>query len=344
MKGAAFTWNLPEKGDLVINPMVNMDSGFAEGEAIADLTYWARENGGRVPSSRAIVRLPDGARCEPDLSWLSPEQLAELGPIRSDRAIALCPAFVAEIMSSSDRLPPLQRKMERYIANGALLGWLIDPYHRRVYRYRPGLPVETLEDPETISGDPVLPGFVFAVRQRIFRPARRIDIMVTTAMPVPKPAPPLPASAPAADAAADMDDFVLPHPVSVNIRPILESVAGLLTDDEIDQRFVELHQANEEYGVSLELTAEGELVISPMVNRKGSYAELEMGAELVIWSREHGGEAHGANANMRLPDGSRIRPDALWLSPAQVAALPPVADDKPITVCPVFCRGDSIRH
>ena len=164
--------------------------------------------------------------------------------------------------------------------------------------------------------------------------------MVTTAVPVPKPAvaTPAPAAAPVADAAADadMDDFDLPHPVSVNIRPILESVAGLLTDDEIDQWFVELHQANEEYGVSLELTAEGELVISPMVNRKGSYAEVEMVIDIGIWSREHGGEAHGANANMRLPDGSRIRPDALWLSPEQVAALPPVADDKPITVCPVF--------
>ena len=164
--------------------------------------------------------------------------------------------------------------------------------------------------------------------------------MVTTAMPVPKPAAATaaPASAPVADVAADADvnDFDLPHPVSVNIRPILESVAGLLTDDEIDQWFVELHQANEEYGVSLELTAEGELVISPMVNRKGSYAEVEMVIDIGIWSREHGGEAHGANANMRLPDGSRIRPDALWLSPEQVAALPPVADDLPITVCPVF--------
>ena len=167
-EGRGFYLELTGKGELAINPMVNMDSGFAEGEAIADLTYWARENGGRVPSSRAIVRLPDGARCEPDLSWLSPEQLAELGPIRSDRAIALCPAFVAEIMSGSDRLPPLQRKMERYIANGAELSWLIIPRLRQVHIYRPGAPVEVMEDPETISGDPVLPGFVFAVRQRIF--------------------------------------------------------------------------------------------------------------------------------------------------------------------------------
>ena len=57
--------------------------------------------------------------------------------------------------------------------------------------------------------------------------------MVTTAMPIPKPA---------AVADADVDDFVLPHPVSVNIRPILESVAGLLADDEIDQWFAGLRQ------------------------------------------------------------------------------------------------------
>ena len=160
--------------------------------------------------------------------------------------------------------------------------------------------------------------------------------MVTTAMPVPKPAA---AAAPAADVAADADaeDFVLPHPVSVNIRPILESVAGLLADDEIDQWFVELDRANEEQGLRFELTGEGELVISPMVNRHGGRAELRMTLALGNWEDEYGGEAYGPDANMRLPDGSRLRPDALWLSPEQVAALPPVADDdKPITVCPAF--------
>ena len=164
--------------------------------------------------------------------------------------------------------------------------------------------------------------------------------MVTTAMPIPKPAAatPAPASAPVADVAADADvnDFDLPHPVWVNIRPILESVAGLLTDDEIDQWFVELHQANEEQGLRFELTGEGELVISPMVNRRGGRAEIGMTSALYIWEEQHGGEAYGPDANMRLPDGSRLRPDALWLSPAQVAALPPIADDLPITVCPAF--------
>ena len=166
-EGRGFYLEMTAEGELVINPMVNMDGAIAEGESITDLTIWSRENGGRVPSSRAIVRLPDGARAEPDMSWLSPEQMELLGPI-SSRAITVCPAFVAEIVSGTDRLPPLRRKMERYIANGAQLGWLIDPYRRRVYVYRPNVEVEVLEDPETIGGEPVLPGFVFEVRRRIF--------------------------------------------------------------------------------------------------------------------------------------------------------------------------------
>jgi Uma2 family endonuclease len=54
--------------------------------------------------------------------------------------------------------------MEEYVANGAQLGWLIDPFERKVYAYRPGAEVEVLEDPETISGEPLLRGFALDVR------------------------------------------------------------------------------------------------------------------------------------------------------------------------------------
>ena len=166
-EGRGFYLELTAEGELVINPMVNLHGGIAEAEGIGSLVIWTREHGGLALSSRTIVRLPDGTRAEPDLSWLSPEQVAELGPVLP-RTVIVCPAFVGEIMSETDRLPPLLRKMERYMANGAQLGWLIDPYRRRVYVYRPGVEVEVLEDPETISGEPVLPGFVFEVRSRIF--------------------------------------------------------------------------------------------------------------------------------------------------------------------------------
>jgi Uma2 family endonuclease len=53
--------------------------------------------------------------------------------------------------------------MQEYSDNGARLGWLIDPIDKRVYVYRPGQPVELLDNPATLSGDPVLLGFVLSV-------------------------------------------------------------------------------------------------------------------------------------------------------------------------------------
>ena len=118
--------------------------------------------------ANANTSLPDGSRIRPDALWLSPEQVAALPPASENRPITVCPAFVAEIVSGTDTLPPLQRKMDIYMANGAQLGWLIDPYRRQVHVYRAGENVEILDDPETVSGDPIMPGFVFEVRQRIF--------------------------------------------------------------------------------------------------------------------------------------------------------------------------------
>ena len=159
---------LTADGELVISPMVNRRGLQAEAEAITDLRIWSRQNGGEAYGANANMRLPDGSRIRPDALWLSPEQVAELPPVGDDRPITVCPAFVVEIMSGTDTLAPLQRKMERYIANGALLGWLIVPRRRQVHIYRPGVPVVVLDDPESVSGDPVLAGFVFAVRERIF--------------------------------------------------------------------------------------------------------------------------------------------------------------------------------
>jgi Uma2 family endonuclease len=83
---------------------------------------------------------------------LSPEQQQRFAPI--------CPDFVIELRSPSDNLKPLQEKMEEYMREpGTQLGWLIDRKHRQVYIYRPGQAAECLDNPPSVSGDPVLPGF-----------------------------------------------------------------------------------------------------------------------------------------------------------------------------------------
>jgi Uma2 family endonuclease len=70
-----------------------------------------------------------------------------------------CPDFVIELKSPSDSSSTLHSKMLEYIANGASLGWLIDPLKRRVSVYRRDEELVILENPEVVSGDPVLRGF-----------------------------------------------------------------------------------------------------------------------------------------------------------------------------------------
>ena len=71
----------------------------------------------------------------------------------------IAPNFVIELRSKSDRLPILQKKIKEYIENGVRLGWLIDPYKKRVHVYRGDKTVEVLENPKSVSGEDILNGF-----------------------------------------------------------------------------------------------------------------------------------------------------------------------------------------
>ena len=77
----------------------------------------------------------------------------------------VCPDFVLELRSQSDTLAGLQEKMDQYMENGARLGWLVDPFRKRVHVYRPGTAVEVLDDPATVPGEAVLPGFELNIRE-----------------------------------------------------------------------------------------------------------------------------------------------------------------------------------
>jgi len=127
---------------------------------------WAKADGTGIAfgSSTGFV-LPNGAERSPDFSWVRRARWDALTPEQRERFPPLCPDFVGEIRSPSDRLASLEEKMREYMANGAELGWLIDPAERKVVVYRPGATPVCLDDPETISGDPVLPKFTLKVRQ-----------------------------------------------------------------------------------------------------------------------------------------------------------------------------------
>ena len=86
------------------------------------------------------------------MNALTPEQLQSFAPI--------CPEFVIEVRSKSDRLAELQEKMRMWIANGAELAWLVDPSRKAVEIYRPGREVEVLEGGSAVEGEGPVAGFV----------------------------------------------------------------------------------------------------------------------------------------------------------------------------------------
>jgi len=148
------------EGVIEIMPPAFWDTGDRNAELTTQVRVWAKQEGSGVAvDSSAGYELPNGATRSPDASWVDRARLAALRPEDKQSFLPLCPDFVVELRSSSDRLKKLKEKMEEYIANGAKLGWLIDPIERKVYVYRPDSEVEVLENPSTVSGDPVLPGF-----------------------------------------------------------------------------------------------------------------------------------------------------------------------------------------
>jgi len=126
----------------------------------SQLDNWAIKDGsGLAADSSTGFDLPNGSNRAPDAAWVLKARIDALTEEERAEYFPLCPDFVIELRSKSDRLPSLKDKMQEYIDNGTRLGWLIDPLTRNVYVYRPGSPVETLANPLTLSGDPELPGF-----------------------------------------------------------------------------------------------------------------------------------------------------------------------------------------
>lgn len=147
------------RGELVIQPPTGGVTGGRSAEILYQLAAWARRDGtGVVFESSTGFKLPNGAVRSPDAAWVRRDRLAGLSQEEKARFLPLCPNFVAEIRSSSDPLPPLQAKLDEYVANGARLGLLIDPDERLVHVYREGGTVEVLEHPATVIAEPVLPG------------------------------------------------------------------------------------------------------------------------------------------------------------------------------------------
>ena len=162
---------LTAEGVIEVMPPTKGDTGIKDADIVIQLGTWAKENGhGSVFGSSAGFTLLNGAVRSPDASWVLKSRLTSLTDEQKDSFIPICPDFVVELRSSSDRLSVVQAKMDEYMANGAQLGWLLDPLQQQAHVYRPGVQPEILDNPDSLSADPELPGFTLDLKP-IWEPA-----------------------------------------------------------------------------------------------------------------------------------------------------------------------------
>lgn len=147
--------------EIIIMSPTYTSTGFINGRILFQLEAWnERSQLGLGFDSSAGFTLPDGSMRSPDAAWMTLAKWQGLTEDEKESFAPVCPDFVLELKSKTDRLTDLQEKMESWIANGAQLGWLVVLEEETVYIYQPEQAVRQHSDFSTpLSGDPVLPGF-----------------------------------------------------------------------------------------------------------------------------------------------------------------------------------------
>ncbi|MBD1832558.1 Uma2 family endonuclease [Cyanobacteria bacterium FACHB-472] len=165
MANEEWRMELTSEGELIIMSPTGGETGIRNSDLNFQVYLWNRQTRlSYVFDSSTIFQLPNGAKRSPDVSWVIRERWEALSSEDKRRFPPLCPDFVIELRSQTDSLSKLQTKMLDYLANGLLIGWLIDPQTTRVEIYRANQDVEIInfsqeQTPPTLSGESVLPGF-----------------------------------------------------------------------------------------------------------------------------------------------------------------------------------------
>ena len=149
------------KGEILIVPPAGSESSNRSLKAAAQLDTWAEQDGrGTAFDSSAQFMLPDGSALSPDAAWVSNESLHRFSKKERRGFLHLCPEFVIEVLSPTDRRKKAKAKMEQWVANGAHLAWLIDGDAETVYVYRKNRAMKVYRGVAELAGEGPVEGFV----------------------------------------------------------------------------------------------------------------------------------------------------------------------------------------
>jgi len=147
-------------GEVLVMTPAGFGTGRINSRITRSLDEWAEADGrGVVTDSNGGYALADGSVRAPDAAWVSLRRLERLSEEEKKGFAPVCPEFVVELRSPTDKLDGLRTKMEMWIGNGAEVAWLVDPVRKAVEIYRAGEQPEIHEEPTSVQGSGPVAGF-----------------------------------------------------------------------------------------------------------------------------------------------------------------------------------------
>ncbi|MDP5168803.1 MAG: Uma2 family endonuclease [Bacteroidia bacterium] len=144
----------------IMSPAGGLSSIYS-GQLFFAVESWNRQSGlGKTFDSSGGFLLPGGAMLAPDVAWVQLETWNSLTKKDKEQFPPICPDFIIEVKSRTDRLNTLKQKMATWMENGCSLGWLIDPTEQKAYVYSQGSSIEREVSFESeLTGKDLMPGF-----------------------------------------------------------------------------------------------------------------------------------------------------------------------------------------
>jgi Uma2 family endonuclease len=151
-----------EHGQIIIGMPTGSKTGKINAILSLEVGIWNRQSKlGEVFDSSTGFTLQNSAVRSPDVSWVSTSLWNSIEEKDKEKFAPVCPEFLIELMSESDQLRSMKRKMESYIENGCQLGWLINLSSEEVYIYRGNGEIQIVKGfkDKKLYGEEVLIGF-----------------------------------------------------------------------------------------------------------------------------------------------------------------------------------------
>jgi len=145
-------------GTLIMSPAHAKHGTICVRLVTALFTFVDRHKLGEVYDSSTGFRLAPDVLLSPDVSFVSKARSKKI-LLAPDKFLQGAPDLAVEVLSPSDRLREVHRKLDRYFERGTPLVWWVDWSKEQVHIYTPDSVTALTRPNDVLSGGEVLPGF-----------------------------------------------------------------------------------------------------------------------------------------------------------------------------------------